>query len=215
MRSAGEKTPGLRSKTRSARAAATASASGSIRSEAVGAESGVASAGERAGGQALLLRYCLMRFLVLSMIITSAALGQGTDFSKVQIRVRHVGGSVHMLEGSGGNIAASVGEDGVALVDDQFAPLVPKIEAALRGLSSKPADVMVIPGHGPVTGVAELRKYRGMLEEVAAVVRKNLAGALRRHLRALRQLGPGAIVDDRYAKFRKIGPVTQPGANGA
>ena len=109
------------------------------------------------------------------MIITSAALGQGTDFSKVQIRVRHVGGSVHMLEGSGGNIAASVGEDGVALVDDQFAPLVPKIEAALRGLSSKPADVMVIPGHGPVTGVAELRKYRGMLEEVAAVVRKNLA----------------------------------------
>ena len=44
---------------------------------------------------------------------------------------------------------------------------------------------------------------------------QNLAGALRRHLRALRQLGAGAIVDDRYAKFRKIGPVTQPGANGA
>src|SRR5207302_9571348 len=64
MRSAGEKTPGLRSKTRSARVAASASASGSIRSEAVGAGSGVASAGERAGGQALLLRYRPMSFLV-------------------------------------------------------------------------------------------------------------------------------------------------------
>ena len=94
-----------------------------------------------------------MRFLVLSMIITSAALGQGTDFSKVQIRVRHVGGSVHMLEGSGGNIAASVGEDGVALVDDQFAPLVPKIEAALRGISSKPVRFVInTHWHGDHTG---------------------------------------------------------------
>src|SRR6266478_2303816 len=44
---------------------------------------------------------------------------------------------------------------------------------------------------------------------------QNLAGALRRHLRELRELGPDQIVYDRYAKFRKIGPVTQPGANGA
>jgi len=47
------------------------------------------------------------------------------------------------------------------------------------------------------------------------ITAQNLGGALRRHLRALRQLGPGAIVDDRYAKFRKLGPVTQPGSNGA
>jgi acetyl-CoA carboxylase carboxyl transferase subunit alpha len=44
---------------------------------------------------------------------------------------------------------------------------------------------------------------------------KNLGTALRKHLRALRELGPGALVDDRYAKFRKLGPVTQPGSNGA
>jgi cyclase len=42
-------------------------------------------------------------------------------------------------------------------------------------LGQIPPDAMVIPGHGPVTGVAELRKYRGMLEEVAAAVKKNLA----------------------------------------
>jgi len=44
---------------------------------------------------------------------------------------------------------------------------------------------------------------------------QNLGAALRRHLRALRPLGPAALVDDRYAKFRKLGPVTQSGANGA
>ena len=44
---------------------------------------------------------------------------------------------------------------------------------------------------------------------------QNMGAALRRHLRALRPLGPGALVDDRYAKFRKLGPVTQPGSNGA
>src|SRR5207253_5188500 len=56
-RSTGENTPGLRSKTSSASAAATASESSSIGSQPVGAGSGVASAGEGACGQALLLRY--------------------------------------------------------------------------------------------------------------------------------------------------------------
>jgi acetyl-CoA carboxylase carboxyl transferase subunit alpha len=39
---------------------------------------------------------------------------------------------------------------------------------------------------------------------------QNLGATLRRHLRELRQLGPQALVDDRYAKFRKLGPVTSP-----
>jgi acetyl-CoA carboxylase carboxyl transferase subunit alpha len=39
---------------------------------------------------------------------------------------------------------------------------------------------------------------------------KNLGAALRNHLRELRQLGPQAIVEDRYAKFSKLGPVTEP-----
>jgi hypothetical protein len=42
-------------------------------------------------------------------------------------------------------------------------------------LGQIPADARVIPGHGPVTGVEELKKYRGMLDGVVAVVRKNLA----------------------------------------
>lgn len=42
-------------------------------------------------------------------------------FDKVQIKVTPVAGSVYLLEGAGGNIAVSVGDDGVVIVDDQFA----------------------------------------------------------------------------------------------
>src|SRR5262245_20136947 len=62
------------------------------------------------------------------------AVAQQGDFSKVQIKVTKVSGNIYMLEGAGGNIAASVGEDGIVIVDDQFAPLAEKIQAALTNL---------------------------------------------------------------------------------
>ncbi|MET0625176.1 MAG: MBL fold metallo-hydrolase [Pyrinomonadaceae bacterium] len=69
-----------------------------------------------------------------------AAVGHGhrepqMDFSKVEIKTTKVAGSVHMLEGAGGNIGVSAGPDGVLIVDDQFAPLADKIRAALKPLS--------------------------------------------------------------------------------
>jgi glyoxylase-like metal-dependent hydrolase (beta-lactamase superfamily II) len=67
---------------------------------------------------------------------------QETDWSKIETKVEKVAGSVYMLYGvggfAGGNIGVSVGDDGVVLVDDQFEPLVPKIEAALKGITPKP-----------------------------------------------------------------------------
>ena len=53
----------------------------------------------------------------------------------VRIRATHVAGNVYMLQGRGGNIGVSAGEDGVLLVDDQFAPLAPKIRAAVDSLA--------------------------------------------------------------------------------
>jgi glyoxylase-like metal-dependent hydrolase (beta-lactamase superfamily II) len=50
------------------------------------------------------------------------------------IKATHVAGSVHMLEGRGGNIAVSAGEDGLLIVDNQFADLAPQIEAKLAEL---------------------------------------------------------------------------------
>ncbi len=52
------------------------------------------------------------------------------DFSKVESKVTNVSRNIYMLEGQGGNIAASAGEDGIVIVDDEFAPLAEKIQAA-------------------------------------------------------------------------------------
>lgn len=68
---------------------------------------------------------------------------QDQDFSKVQIKVAKVAGSVYMLEGAGGNIGASVGEDGIVIVDDQYAPLADKIQAALKGITDKPVRFVI------------------------------------------------------------------------
>jgi len=86
----------------------------------------------------------------------AVALGQGEqDFSKVQIKVTPVSGGVYMLQGQGGNIAASVGDDGIAIVDDQFAPLAEKIRVGLRTItgSDKPVRFVINTHyHGDHTG---------------------------------------------------------------
>ena len=72
------------------------------------------------------------------LLAASATFAQDRDFSKVEIKAEKVAGNVYMLTGAGGNIGATVGEDGLAIVDDQFAPLSPKIHAALAQLTKAP-----------------------------------------------------------------------------
>jgi glyoxylase-like metal-dependent hydrolase (beta-lactamase superfamily II) len=59
-------------------------------------------------------------------------------WSKVEVKVMPVAGGVSMLVGEGGNIGLTAGKDGVFLVDDQFAPLLPKIRTAGKSLSDRP-----------------------------------------------------------------------------
>ena len=81
----------------------------------------------------------------LVLCVPVALAQQDNDFSKVEIKVTKVAGNVYMLEGAGGNIAASVGEDGIVIVDDQFAPLAEKIRATLVGLgiTDKPVRFVI------------------------------------------------------------------------
>lgn len=100
-------------------------------------------------------RFALAGLILLAFTGGGAALAQQEDFSKVQIKVTKVSGNIYMLEGSGGNIAASVGEDGIVIVDDQFAPLAEKIQAALKGLNitDKPVRFVINTHyHGDHTG---------------------------------------------------------------
>lgn len=102
---------------------------------------------------------------------------QNTDFSKVQITVTKVSGNIYMLEGEGGNIAASVGEDGIVIVDDQFAPLAEKIRAALKnlGITDKPVRFVINTHyHGDHTGGNEPFANTGSTVIAQDNVRKRL-----------------------------------------
>lgn len=92
-------------------------------------------------------------FAVLFLFVTFAA-SQDQDYSKVQLKVTKVSGTVYMLEGSdAGNIGASIGEDGIVIVDDQYAPLADKIQAALKGITDKPIRFIINTHyHGDHTG---------------------------------------------------------------
>ena len=81
--------------------------------------------------------------VALMMFFSSGASTQDQDFSKVEIGVIKVAGNVYMLTGEGGNIGVSVGEDGIVIVDDQFAPLADKIKAALKGITDKPLRFVI------------------------------------------------------------------------
>ncbi len=88
-----------------------------------------------------------------AMLVTTALAAQQQDFSKVEIKVQKVQGGVYMLTGAGGNIGVSVGDDGIVIVDDQFAPLAPKIKEALKSISTKPIKFIINTHfHGDHTG---------------------------------------------------------------
>ncbi len=69
------------------------------------------------------------------------------------IVVHPIAGGISLLEGQGGNIGVCAGPDGVLMIDDQFAPMAPKIQAALAGLSKQPLRFVVNTHcHGDHTG---------------------------------------------------------------
>lgn len=65
------------------------------------------------------------------------------DFDSVEMTVHPVSGNVSYIEGMGGNIGLFTGEDGVFLIDDQYAPLTEKIVAAIRTVSDEPIRFLV------------------------------------------------------------------------
>ena len=70
-------------------------------------------------------------------------LGSAQNFDNIEIQTTRVTESIYMLQGSGGNIGVSIGDDGTFIVDDQFAPLTDKIVAAIAELTDNPVDFVV------------------------------------------------------------------------
>jgi len=86
---------------------------------------------------------CKIALAAAILLTCGLAAAQDQDFSKVEIQLTRVAGNIYMLQGAGGNIGASVGEDGIVVVDDQYAPLAEKIRAALKGITDKPVRFVI------------------------------------------------------------------------
>lgn len=98
----------------------------------------------------------IMAALAALAATTTPAVAQ-RDFSTVEIKTQKVAGNIYMLEGAGGNIGVSAGEDGILIVDDQFKPLADKIRAALKGINpGKLRYVLNTHFHGDHVGSNEI-----------------------------------------------------------
>lgn len=98
-------------------------------------------------------RVFLSGVLGLGICLGALAVPAQQDFSAVEIETIELGDGLAMLVGAGGNLAVSVGADGVLLVDDQYAPMTEKIRAAIAKLSPEPIRfVLNTHWHGDHSG---------------------------------------------------------------
>ena len=77
----------------------------------------------------------------------------GPDFSKIVVKTYDLGHRTYMLEGFGGNVTLAIGDDGVIMVDSQYAPMHDKLKAAIAALTPLPVRYLIDTHlHGDHTG---------------------------------------------------------------
>jgi len=76
--------------------------------------------------------------LVVALLVAAHPVAAQQDFSKVEIATTKLSDRVYLMIGAGGNMALAVGDDATFLVDDQFAPLTERINAAIGQVTDKP-----------------------------------------------------------------------------
>jgi len=115
----------------------------------------------------ILIKWGVSVFIIFTDVVFgfSNAQTQGADrFKDVRINTIKVKDGIYMLMGRGGNIGILVGEDGVFMIDDQFAPLTDKIKAAIAKLSDKPVRFLInTHWHGDHTGGNENLAKQGVV----------------------------------------------------
>ena len=96
----------------------------------------------------------MKNFLFLSIFLFSIlSTNAQSRFDKAEIKTHKITDQIHYLEGSGGNIGVLIGDEGVLIIDDQYAPLSGKIKKAIKELSDHPVKYVVnTHWHGDHTG---------------------------------------------------------------
>ncbi len=102
----------------------------------------------------------------------------GPDFSKVVVKTFDLGHKTYMLEGFGGNLTVAIGEDGVIVVDSQFAPMHDKLKAAITALTPLQIRYLINTHlHGDHTGGNAQFAADGAVIVAHEKLRKRMAAA--------------------------------------
>jgi acetyl-CoA carboxylase carboxyl transferase subunit alpha len=152
-------------------------------------------------GQAEAIAVCLEEMAALTVPCISVVIGEG---------------------GSGGALAIGVANRLLMLQYSWYSVISPESCAAIlyrdASKGEKAAEALKLTARDAYEmGIVDelIKESDGGAHRDPSATAQNLGVALRKHLRDLRQLSPQELVDDRYAKFRKLGPITEPVKNGA
>jgi acetyl-CoA carboxylase carboxyl transferase subunit alpha len=152
-------------------------------------------------GQAEAIAVCLEEMAALQVPCISVVIGEG---------------------GSGGALAIGVANRLLMLQYSWYSVISPESCAAIlyrdASKGEKAAEALKLSARDAFDmGIVDelVKESDGGAHRDPGITAQNLGTALRKHLRDLRQMTHEELVDDRYAKFRKLGPVTEPAKNGA
>ncbi len=113
---------------------------------------------------------------IFSLFVFCFSLIVSAQNNDVVIKTNKLSENIYMLEGQGGNIGISVGEDGIVMIDSQFAPLTPKILTAIKAISNKPIKFLInTHWHHDHVGGNENIKNEGAITVAHDNVRKRMS----------------------------------------
>jgi len=125
-------------------------------------------------------------FLVLAPGVGAQPLQPSTprpDFNTVEEKTTDLGNRTYMLEGEGGNVVAAIGDDGVIMVDNQFAEMHDKLSAAIKKLTPQPVRYLVLTHfHRDHTGGNEAFAKDGAVIVAHETIKARLAAGTRNGL---------------------------------
>jgi len=88
-----------------------------------------------------------MKKLLLLFLFSLSPLLLAQNFDGVEIQTLKVRDNIYMLVGQGGNITVQTGNDGILIIDTQYAELSGKILTAIRELSDGPIRHIINTHH--------------------------------------------------------------------
>lgn len=86
---------------------------------------------------------CLSSLLMIIIVLLSLSNLDLINASHLEINTTKLTDNMYIIQGSGGNVILYDGEDGIILVDDQYAPVTEKIKEIIANLTNKSIKIVI------------------------------------------------------------------------